>query len=1046
MATETLTSPPYQFFKILWPRSNKWSISICYMAESRLTGYKWFPVTSRGLKLAAEYVSELESDAYFTVAVHDETNAPKGKRTNIRGHKLSARLVPGLWVDFDHVKPGQKKKYPPKEDLNEFIKKLPIKPSLIIKTGGGYHAYWLFQEPLEVQPEFALCAQWQGYLNAKLEKLGFQMDTTGDLARILRVPGTIQVKTNTQVRVIWPKSVEGQVKRYQPEQFVEILDQHHSPIKKEKKRSISPVVQGEDLAISADARPPEAFKDIKSDPEFQDIWQRKLDLSDKSSSGWDFRLACYLVGYQWSDQEITDTLIYYRKRHNDAEKLRGDYYQRTVAAARNSSAFRRKPQRLDGIEPYYRSTPVGLKEAEGQLRKKISEFFHDKNKYPSKSLCLRCPAGLGKTEVVMQVLRHFRQYFPLILDYLPCFIIEIYVPTHQLAIEWEKRQRVLSGDSRYVNIKVIMPRTDKYGTNGLEREGYCLKKETAAELERKRIGVFSSLCHYEDMKTNEISECEYYSIGEKGCPYYQQFNFDLDVRPHVRIYQHAHLKFKRNPFEEKINNTTPMLPKIIIIDESYFKSMLEFATLHVDDLDRLDGVGDVIKQALVNEEPLLAALRQWDPGGNKLRAVKIPDNGIPFIYPKMKEWDVERIIGGYQPDNRPYGTLLDVLRKELLTGRDDAYGVTYNTKSQLVSLHWRNDMERVKQTGCGPVLYLDASADYKIHQMFFPESEFYEIQVERQGHVTQVWSTTNPKMQMLPGPGAHADKKDAAKKKIREINILIKREEENGPVLVIGPKALVTVDRQDQTVAPPIRVSKKSSTANFGAIKGRDDLKAHKTVIIISRNHPGEEGLISDVRSLCFDVKEKIQFDAQWISEPRGYRMRDGQLVGTGVMVHPDPYHQRVLEQIRERESEQAIDRLRLLRQPDKKVILLSNLVLDLDVDELITWFDLIYASRLMQAWNDLQSRQYRVMPLRPDWLAVKFADLWKNKYEVENDLKKARLRQGKPLFSVGVREIEYRTHQQSRWSKCLTTVDLKETRRQLANLIGEKVMIKSLE
>ncbi len=56
--------------------------------------------------------------------------------------------------------------------------------------------------------------------------------------------------------------------------------------------------------------------------------------------------------------------------------------------------------------------------------------------------------------------------------------------------------------------------------------------------------------------------------------------------------------------------------------------------------------------------------------------------------------------------------------------------------------------------------------------------------------------------------------------------------------------------------------------------------------------------------------------------------------LGILVDVHPDPYCQMVLEQIRERESEQAIDRLRLVRQDGKRVIILSNVVLDLDVDE----------------------------------------------------------------------------------------------------------------
>ena len=54
--------------------------------------------------------------------------------------------------------------------------------------------------------------------------------------------------------------------------------------------------------------------------------------------------------------------------------------------------------------------------------------------------------------------------------------------------------------------------------------------------------------------------------------------------------------------------------------------------------------------------------------------------------------------------------------------------------------------------------------------------------------------------------------------------------------------------------------------------------------------------------------------------------MRDGSSVAGKVLVHPDPRVQAVIEQVRERETAQAIDRLRLIhRTVPARVIVLSN-------------------------------------------------------------------------------------------------------------------------
>ena len=66
-----------------------------------------------------------------------------------------------------------------------------------------------------------------------------------------------------------------------------------------------------------------------------------------------------------------------------------------------------------------------------------------------------------------------------------------------------------------------------------------------------------------------------------------------------------------------------------------------------------------------------------------------------------------------------------------------------------------------------------------------------------------------------------------------------------------------------------------------------------------------------------------------------------GERAGTAVdvSVHPDPRAQALLEQVREREMEQAVARLRLVhRDRPATVYLLTNMPLNLEVATLTTW------------------------------------------------------------------------------------------------------------
>lgn len=71
------------------------------------------------------------------------------------------------------------------------IDKAPFPPTLIIDSGGGYHAYWMFTEPVTVTD--ANRTHIQAVQAAWVDLIGCD-PVSKDLARVLRVPGTKNVK------------------------------------------------------------------------------------------------------------------------------------------------------------------------------------------------------------------------------------------------------------------------------------------------------------------------------------------------------------------------------------------------------------------------------------------------------------------------------------------------------------------------------------------------------------------------------------------------------------------------------------------------------------------------------------------------------------------------------------------------------------------------------------------------------------------------------------------------------------------------------------
>lgn len=110
-------------------------------------------------------------------------------------------------------------------------------------------------------------------------------------------------------------------------------------------------------------------------------------------------------------------------------------------------------------------------------------------------------------------------------------------------------------------------------------------------------------------------------------------------------------------------------------------------------------------------------------------------------------------------------------------------------------------------------------------------------------------------------------------------------------------------------------------------------------------------------------------------TELKGYDLRNGERAGVVVAVHPDTRVQMVMELVRERQTGQLIDRLRLL-YPDERsprIIVLSNLPIPgLTVDELVILSDLLDGGG--SCWGMALEALDGAVPLQAKFLADTFA------------------------------------------------------------------------
>jgi P4 family phage/plasmid primase-like protien len=160
----------------------------------------WLKVTD--LQQIARQAVKLSAAAniYFGIGLHSQPPASG------RGEAGNVTAIPGFWLDGDIRGPAHKATDLPAtvEEILSLVSECPWRPTAVVHSGHGLQLWWLFQEPWKLESEEErkqaehLARRFQRFFQERARRVSKQIDSTADLARVLRLPGTINRKPSLE--------------------------------------------------------------------------------------------------------------------------------------------------------------------------------------------------------------------------------------------------------------------------------------------------------------------------------------------------------------------------------------------------------------------------------------------------------------------------------------------------------------------------------------------------------------------------------------------------------------------------------------------------------------------------------------------------------------------------------------------------------------------------------------------------------------------------------------------------------------------------------
>lgn len=298
----------------------------------------------RNIKQAAVQAQVLSKsgDVYVGVGL-----APHAYGDSLRCPSEDVVGLAGLWADIDVLDPVHKKQnLPPTiEAAVALCESMPVPPTLVVHSGHGIQAWWLFDQVwdlrLKGERERAqrLSRNWSHHLKGLARAQGWECDSVYDLARILRIPGTLNHKNTDHI-------VEVQLLSDSTVRYATTSLEGATPISANAESNISKTYSTKivgDLTLDPDVALDQFAFDllVEVEPRFIRSFKRQHrdELVDNSPSEHDLAIANFAAQAGWSNQEIANLLICARRENGEdvAKALRADYIGETIAKARDSA-------------------------------------------------------------------------------------------------------------------------------------------------------------------------------------------------------------------------------------------------------------------------------------------------------------------------------------------------------------------------------------------------------------------------------------------------------------------------------------------------------------------------------------------------------------------------------------------------------------------------------------------------------------------------------------------------------------------------------------
>lgn len=711
-----------------------------------------------------------------------------------------------------------------------------------------------------------------------------------------------------------------------------------------------------------------------------------------------------------------------RRRIDEADQ---SSHSQTEIARYKSDAYL-DPLILGAIEKFSDQTPpywdvplLTLAEGEKRLRNVIDDFGRQSIdflvnplEHEMPVLAVRATAGLGKTHSVIKQLLAYK-----LLEHGD---VHYYVPNHRLSRELEaemdaeltldlpeqgavlKRARVIYGRAQDAE-------------NGLPM---CRKASIAAAISDAGGSVYKSLCK------NRSGQCEFF----ESCAYLEQLDdvkeLPEDIMPvltEVKIMPHNHLFYttKEHFFR----------PSLVVIDESFIRTPHTEVTLPITDImsfaDPNSHIAALAGMLARGTENLLGQLRARCTSHELLEELEDYEDLHSSAFPSLKIDDSlaeqELALQDLQSNRTPI--LVRTLAREMqMTDRNESNAVL--SDGQEVTVLRRKDIYLPD----APLLIIDADANPLLLKPFIEGPiRVEDIRVERQAEVYQFSDKTFSATALKDNPEL-----------MHQISHFISGVAETGRTLVVSSKR-VEESLSDMDIGT-------ATLDHFNNLRGVNLYSGFENIIIVGRNQPSSIDVEKLARGLWFDADEPFALLEEKSgsrplgTEKRGYRLKQDH-DSAMTQVHPDWRVQALLEQIRESESTQAIDRLRLLRShPEgvqRRVFILCSVPLDVTVDHLESWSGL---QKLIALLEDCKG----VVPLNPKHLMIA------STAALAEGTAKDRIKdfkRMKTLISISIREsilltAQYRLRGQKRPGEVLydANYSAEQVQARLSEIAGEPV------